>query len=420
MLIKERKDMTKGLEEVLRIIDKGSFVEIGARACDKETSIYSPEVLFGSDGVVTGYAAVAGKAVFVFCQDEDVMGGTMGVTHAAKIKRLYKMAHKTGTPVIGIINSKGFRVEEAVDGLEAFADLHGEVLKAKEDIIQIIIKDKNSVGSMSVLAEAADFILERGEADNQTVVRQLLDILPESKKVKKEPGDITDDLNRLCKNIEEKSNNPVEFLKEISDEGLILEYKPDIGMNTVTAFVRLAGRTIGAVVSRAREKDGFWMTAEDIEKSAQFVKLCSSLNIGILTAGSNYGVDSGSVKEPRMAKALLELAENIIKADVPKVSLLTGDWSGIGYMIMGSKAFAMDMVFTWPQTRVMMINSKQAVSIIYPGIKPGDISGRAAEYESRCCNVDFLLERGYADKVIVPEESRKYVIGAFETFSGAY
>ncbi len=420
MLRKERKNMTKGLKEVLDIMDKGSFVEIGARACDKETSIYSPEVVFGSDGVVTGYGTVNGKAVFIFCQDEDVMGGTVGAAHAGKIKRLYKMAQKTGAPVIGIINSKGFRIEEAVDGLEAFADLYKEVLKAKSKVLQIIIKDKSSVGSMAVLAETADFILERGKTENPNVISRLLDILPLSKERENEPGDIKDDLNRLCKGMREENISPVDFLKEISDDRFIQEYKPGIGMKTVTAFIRLAGRTVGAVVGGTGEKGDLWMDVQDVEKIAQFINLCSSFNIGILSAGSNCGVDMEGAKEPGMIKALCQLAENIVKAKVPKVSILMGDWSGLGYTLMGSKAFAMDVVFAWPQARVMMINPNQAVSIICPGLKPADISDKAAEYEHSCCNVDFLLERGYADKAIDPEESRKYVIGAFETFYGTY
>ena len=420
MLIKEREKITKGITEVLKIMDRGSFVEIGAKACGKETSVYSPDAVCGSDGVVTGYGTVDGKAVFLFCQDEDVMGGTMGAVHAGKIRRIYSMAQKTGVPVIGIVNSRGFRIEEAADGLEAFGDLYREALKAKETVLQIIIKDTNSTGAMTALAETADFTLEAGKQDNSKVVRQLLDILPPSKRIKQEPGEVKDDLNRLCVDIEENGGNPMEFLKEISDDGFVLEYKADMGMRTVTAFIRLAGRTVGAVMGISGQDEASLMDAQAVEKAAQFVKLCSSLNIGILTTGSNCGVGAEAAKEPRMIRAICELSANLANANVPKISLLAGEWAGLGYILMGSKAFAMDMVFAWPSAKVMMINSNQAVSVLYPGIRPPEVFEKAKEYEQRCCSIDFLLERGYADKARAPEESRKYLIGAFEAFNGAY
>lgn len=420
MLIKEREKITKGLAEILKIMDKGSFVEIGARACDKETEIYSPEVICESDGVVTGYGTIDGKAVFVFCQDEDIMGGSMGVVHAEKISRIYKMAVKVGAPLIGIMNSTGFRVEEAADGLNAFATLYKEALNAKEKILQIIIKQKDFIGSMAVLAESADFIIEKEESNNIEAIKQLINILPPVKGMKPEPGEIKDDLNRLCTEIDENDGDCLKFLRKISDENFLLHYKPHIGKGTVTSFIRLAGRTIGVIGNISEKGEVAMMSAEGTEKAAQFVKLCSSLNIGLLTLPCNGGVDSEEAKTPRMIKSLCSFAENMAVANIPKVCLLSGRSTGVGYMLMGNKAFGIDIVFAWPSAKVMMMNPNQAVTIIYTGIKPADVNEKVVEYEQCCCDMDFFLKRGYTDKVITPEESRKYLIGAFETFYNSY
>jgi acetyl-CoA carboxylase carboxyltransferase component len=45
---------------------------------------------------------------------------------------------------------------------------------------------------------------------------------------------------------------------------------------------------------------------------------------------------------------------------------------------------------------------------------------KAADYEARYCSGQALAARGYVDKVIQPQDSRKYLIGALETFANLY
>ena len=53
-----------------------------------------------------------GRQVFAYSQDFNVQGGSLGSVHAAKIMKVQDMALKTGSPVVGLIDSGGARIQE--------------------------------------------------------------------------------------------------------------------------------------------------------------------------------------------------------------------------------------------------------------------------------------------------------------------
>ena len=67
-------------QRINRLLDPGSFVEIGAlgRTPDEPDAPYS-------DGVVTGYGRIDGRPVAVYAHDKTVYGGSVGVTFGRKV-----------------------------------------------------------------------------------------------------------------------------------------------------------------------------------------------------------------------------------------------------------------------------------------------------------------------------------------------
>ena len=72
------------------------------------------EQQFLGDGVVTGYGTIDGRQVFVFSQDFTVFGGSLGEVFAEKICKVMDLAVKIGSPIIGINDSGGARIQEGV------------------------------------------------------------------------------------------------------------------------------------------------------------------------------------------------------------------------------------------------------------------------------------------------------------------
>lgn len=62
-----------------------------------------------------------GRTVFAFAQDFSTMGGSLGEMHAAKIVKCQERALSAGAPIVGLNDSGGARIQEAVDSLAVTA-----------------------------------------------------------------------------------------------------------------------------------------------------------------------------------------------------------------------------------------------------------------------------------------------------------
>ena len=87
-------ERTAVVSRVMELLDPGSFMEMGEHVSARFTEFYHPDSVKESDGVVTGYGTIDGNLVFVYAQDNEVMGGTFGEQHGRKIVDLYEHAIK--------------------------------------------------------------------------------------------------------------------------------------------------------------------------------------------------------------------------------------------------------------------------------------------------------------------------------------
>ena len=98
-------------KRIREVLDKDSFVELGAYVTARSTDFNLADRDTPADGVVTGYGTIEEKLVFIYSQDPAVLGGSVGEMHAKKIANLYDQALKMGAPVIGLIDCSGLRSE---------------------------------------------------------------------------------------------------------------------------------------------------------------------------------------------------------------------------------------------------------------------------------------------------------------------
>jgi len=107
-------------ERVDRLVDKGSFEEIGLFSRHRATLFGMAEKELPADGVVTGCATVDGRLVHLASQDFTVAGGAAGETHCKKVADMMAMSLKTGSPFVFINDSGGARVQEGIDSLSGY------------------------------------------------------------------------------------------------------------------------------------------------------------------------------------------------------------------------------------------------------------------------------------------------------------
>lgn len=72
------------------------------------------------------------------------------------------------------------------------------------------------------------------------------------------------------------------------------------------------------------------------------------------------------------------------------------------------------MVYAWDTAEIGMMDASLAAKIMYEGADASTLNEKAAEYKELQNGIASAAARGYVDTMIKAEDTRKYVIGAFE------
>src|SRR5437016_4142525 len=110
-------------ERVEQLLDPGTFVELDRFKTHRCSDFGMTERRILGDGVVTGHGTVDGRTVFVFSQDFTVFGGSLSGAYAEKVCKLMDTALKVGSPVVGLNDSGGARIQEGVVSLGGYAEI---------------------------------------------------------------------------------------------------------------------------------------------------------------------------------------------------------------------------------------------------------------------------------------------------------
>lgn len=447
------------------VLDDNSFVEIGGLVTARSTDFNLQDRETPADGVLTGYGTIEGSLVYVYSQDASVLGGSIGEMHAKKIAKLYSLAMKVGAPVIGIVDCAGMRLEEATDALAAFGQLYECQALASGVILQITAVFGTCGGGMAVVPALTDFTFmeskkarlfvnspnalegnktedtasaafqssEAGlvdvvgeEEELLSQIRTLVTLLPANNEDDMSYAECSDDLNRMCGDLEASVADPAIALPMISDDGVFFEVKKDYAKDMVTGFIRLNGSTVGAVANRsvlydeeggeAETFDGS-LTAEGAEKAAEFVSFCDAFSVPVLTLTNVKGYKATRCQEKRIARAAAKLIYVFHDMTAPKVNVIVGAANGTAALAMNYDA---DMVYAWPGATIGMMDPVSAAKIMYAQEiaaaedKSALISEKAAAYAALQSSAQAAAKRGYVDSIIAPETTRQIACAAFE------
>lgn len=441
-------------ERITALLDDNTFVETGAKVSARNTDFNMVSKETPADGVITGYGIVGDRVVYVYSQDISVLNGSVGEMHAKKITKLYDLAIKTGSPIVGMIDCAGMRLQEATDALDAFGQLYLKQVEASGIVPQITAifggcgggaalipamtdftvmsedggklfvnspnaLDNNEVSkcdTSSAAYQAAAGLVDVVAKDDMDVIENiatLLAFLP-SNNLEDAFCDCQDDLNRENPALGTMENIQ-DVLKDISDNYGFYETKKDFGKEVVTGLLKLDGMTIGAVANSETV-----LSADGAKKAAEFVKFCDAFEIPVLTLVNVTGYKATKDEEKNMAGAVGAMTAAFASATVAKVTVVTGDALGSAYLAMNSKHVGADVVFAYPTAHIGMMAGEAAAKIMYADEigqaedKVQFISQKAAEYEAALSGAEAAAKRGYIDDIIEPAATRKRVIAAFE------
>lgn len=468
---REKRDaagLTSPRQRINRLLDKGSFIEVGALGRTPD----EPDAPYG-DGVVTGYGRIGGRPVAVYAHDKTVYGGSVGVTFGRKVCEIMDMAIKIGCPVIGIQDSGGARIQDAVTSLAMYSEIARRQLPLSGRSPQISIMLGKCAGGAVYAPVTTDFVIavegraemyvtgpdvikevtgevitsaELGgalqqahngnvsyvatdEEDAFNYVHDLLDHLPLTCH---EPGPQfwapSDDavsadeaLDSFMPDDTNAGYDMHDLLGKLFDDDNFLEIQGEFAQNMITGFARIDGKSVGVIANQPLVYAGC-IDADAADKASRFIRICDAYNIPLLfvvdTPGYLPGVDQ---EKQGLIHRGAKLGFAVVEATVPKVSLIVRKAYGGAYAVMGSKNLTGDINLAWPTAQVAVMGAAAAVVMIQGrqlAAAPPEQRDYLKKifmdfYDENMTSPYVAAERGYIDAMIAPSETRTALRQAF-------
>ena len=449
-------------ERIEKLFDEGTFVELDQFVTHRCVNFGMETKELPGEGVVTGYGTVDGRLVYAFAQDFTVEGGSLGEMHAAKICKVLDLSLKMGAPIIGINDSGGARIQEAVDALAGYGKIFYKNTLASGVVPQIsvimgpcaggavyspaltdfiyMVKNTSqmfitgpavikSVTAEEVTAEElggamthnatsdiAHFAAEN-EDDCIEQIRYLLSFLPSNNLEEVPVVETGDDPNRMEEALNEiipdNSNMPYDMKEVIGltvDNGEFYEVQPHYARNIITCFARFDGKAVGIIANQPNVMAGC-LDINASDKSSRFIRVCDAFNIPIVNFVDVPGFLPGCDQEyggiiRHGAKMLYAYSE----ATVPKITVITRKAYGGSYLAMCSQDLGADQVMAWPTSEIAVMGPAGAANIIFR--KDPNVAEKTAKYIEEFATPYKAAERGFVDSVIEPKETRPRIITA--------
>ncbi|MGA3162320.1 MAG: acyl-CoA carboxylase subunit beta [Terracidiphilus sp.] len=458
-------------ERIARLVDTGSFQEIGLFALHRSTYFGMADKEMPADGVVTGCAKIDGRQVHLASQDFTVGGGSAGETHNDKVVDMMRLSLKTGSPFVVINDSGGARVQEGIDSLAGYGRVFYHNVLLSGVVPQISIICGPCAGGAVYSPALTDFVIQtqaarmfitgpkvikqvtgevvsdeelggpqahmnysgvihliaRDDEEAAQLCRRLLSFIPSNN---------LEDPPRMAFNLPIESDAEMNGIVPVDNKAVydvrdvvtrVLDYRdffeiqPGYAANIVIGFGRLQGRPVGVIASQPNHLAGV-LDINASDKSARFVRFCNAFNIPLITFVDVPGFLPGVEQERggiirHGAKLLFAYSA----ATVPKITVVLRKAYGGAYIAMCCKDLGADRVVAWPTAEIAVMGAEGAAEIVFKREidSAADKAGRRQElvdeYRETFSNPYVAAGRRLVDDIIDPAETRKALADALES-----
>ncbi|MDQ2872243.1 MAG: acyl-CoA carboxylase subunit beta [Candidatus Eremiobacteraeota bacterium] len=459
-------------ERIDSLVDADSFIELDRFAVHRSSAFGLADKEFLGDGVITGRATIGGRQVFLFSQDFTVLGGSLGEVFAEKICKVMDLALRTGSPMIGINDSGGARIQEGVVSLGGYAEIFWRNVQASGVIPQLSLIAGPCAGGAVYSPAITDFVImtegiaqmfitgpeiiktvtgedvtfeELGGATTHAtksgvahltavdedemveMTKTLLGFLPQSNlddppryACDDDPERLVPELDDIVPDLPNKPYDMHDVIVPVLDNGDFFEIQPAYAQNIITGLGRVSGQSVGIVANQPNVLAGVLDIKSSI-KAARFVRFCDAFNIPLVTFVDVPGFLPGTDQEyggiiTHGAKLLYAFAE----ATVPKITIITRKAYGGAYDVMSSKHIRADVNLAWPTAEIAVMGAEGAVKTISrreiaaspdPAAKTQELIDA---YTDRFANPYIAAQRGYVDDVIEARITRRAIAKSLE------
>jgi len=451
------------------LVDPDTFLELGSQRVHRASGFGLEERRIPGDGVVAGTATVDARPVHVFAQDRYVLGGSLGEAHADRIADTIARATRGGTPVVGINDSGGARIQEGVASLDGYGHVFRANVAASGRVPQISVILGACAGGavyspalmdLTVMSDAGTMFLtgprivravtgedvdaralggpevhgtRTGSAhlvapDDDAALaltRRLLGYLPSSAwsgaptvapvaPAHDDPGSVVPATSRDPYDVRD-------VLAGIVDADSLLELQAGWARNLVVGFARIDGATVGIVANQPAWLAGV-LDAAASEKGARFVRFCDAFGIPLVVLVDVPGFLPGTSQEHgAVIRRGAKLLHAFTSATVPRVSLVLRKAYGGAYIVMNSRSIGADAVLAWPGAELAVVGAEGAADLVFRRELEAHPDRREAlieTYRRDAMDVGVAAGRGSVSEIVDPRDSRDALATLLRSLAG--
>ncbi|MBU2511117.1 hypothetical protein KJ966_07255 [bacterium] len=459
-----RKGSYTARERILRLLDPGSFMEIGMLA---HSDVPGMEIKTPADGKISGFGKINGRSIGVSANDATVLAGSGGRVGHKKAIRILDTATKKGFPFVNIGEAGGARIPDiqGSDGMssmtitnrvafrtrqipmvatimgECFGDpswmvalsdfsiqVKGSCMAVSSPrVLEIATNEKVSndeLGGWQLHAQITGQIDRVAENEDECLelVKEFLSYLPQNSD-ELPPAIEGDDSaknrqNTLLKILPERSNQSYDMkrlIRTIVDHEKLFELKPEFDPSVITCLARIDGKTIGIIANQPSRYAGA-MGPDGCDKCTSFICLCDSFNIPLLFLHDTPGFFVGKAAEQKkMPSKIITFIQALSLATVPKISIVIRKSYGMANCNMGGANMGSDFLFAWPGADISFMGPEVAVNVIF-GEKlktlenPEQLKQAALQSLRKASEPWKAAGLAYLDDVIYPVDTRSIIL----------
>jgi len=392
-----------------RLIDPGTFEEIGSVVTDSSPPYDGNSRPSPSDGVVMGVGRVNGRLSCVYAFDFTVMSGSIGDQASWKLADLTQMAGQMQVPIIGMIDSAGSRLsfkngDSGLNGISTFLKNYSlysgivpritlllgpcvgllATVPALSDFL--IINAANGflwLGGKKVSDDAgrADFQMEKSgqcdiiaasDEDAIEKAKALLRFIPQNCWKKPARIETGDDPQRKEEALLEIMPDDPKFTYDIHaiidlivDNAEFFELKADFAPHLVTGFGRFGGYAAGIVANNPDELSGI-LEPDASDKYDRFMMFLDAFNLPLVTLVDTTAFPPGDRWERKgVIRHGAKLLHSYAHLTCPKVTMVLRRSYGGANIVMGCSKMFPDFIYAWPTAEFAPTGPETVVHAVF-------------------------------------------------------
>ena len=233
------------------------------------------------------------------------------------------------------------------------------------------------------------------------------------------------ELETLIPDDPRKPYDMTELIRLVVDDKAFFEIQQGFAKNIIIGFARLNGHTVGIIANQPLVFAGC-LDINSSDKAARFIRFCDAFGIPIVNFVDCPGYLPGTQQEyggiiRHGAKMLYAYSE----ATVPRISLVTrkiygGAMSGMAV----SKLVGTDLTVVLPSAEIAVMGPEGAANIVFReeierAKDPASLrAGRIRQYREEFANPYLAAEKGWVDAIIEPLKIRPFLITSLDRLQG--